>query len=567
MEPGPHRVTVRRRWLAAGIVRSGGEGFHRRQIPHGAFGTRIVEPVGLRRRRFDGVKNRAAELIVRHGARRVLPRPDEKRRGRAGRSGNENAEQENGLTHSGAFMPRRRGVAKGNNSGPPPGDFLPILTADQVRGAETLAVRSGTSAAELMERAGTLAAEALVHIAGRGEVLILAGTGNNGGDGYVMARILAAKGLDVRVAAFGAPEREPARQAYEKWGRGFKAAEASDPARIFVDALFGIGLSRPLDTPFTDVIERFAASAAFACALDLPSGIEADSGTLLSPVPRFDLTISFGAAKPAHLLAPAVHHCGRVVTADIGLAEETMLWANGRPKAHEAAPSAHKFERGTVGVVCGAMPGAAFLAARSAQRSGAGYVTLIADDPDFPASSLVVKSRDDFRSDGMHALVLGPGLGAGKPARDAADWALGLDVPRVVDADMFTLFRDEPEILFGRGDVMTPHEGEFVRLFGDIAGTKPERARAAAARSGNIVLLKGPDTVIAAPDGRAVINAHAHPRLAVQGSGDVLAGVIAAEIARGRDVFAAACAGVWRHGDAGLRAADGLIAEDLLTLI
>ena len=212
------------------------------------------------------------------------------------------------------------------------------------------------------------------------------------------------------------------------------------------------------------------------------------------------------------------------------------------------------------------MAGAAWLAARAAQRAGAGYVTL-ASETALPPSSLVVQPLSAIDLDRADAIVLGSGLGRDAAARARAGAVLGAERPMVLDADIFSLFADDPAPVFGLGAVMTPHDGEFARLFGDLPGSKVDRARAAAARSGNVVVLKGPDTVIAAPGGRAVINDHASPRLATAGSGDVLSGMIAAHLARGDAPFEAACAAVWRHGDTALRGRDGLIAEDLVGLI
>ena len=230
-------------------------------------------------------------------------------------------------------------------------------------------------------------------------------------------------------------------------------------------------------------------------------------------------------------------------------------------------PGAHKYQRGAVLVAAGQMPGAAWLSARAAQRAGAGFVTVTGEVGAFAPSSLVLQALEDVKAEKQDAIVVGPGLGRSAKSRKLADAMLAIAAPLVVDGDMFSLFVGEPQLFSGKTAVLTPHEGEFAQMFPDLRGSKIERTRQAAAQAQAVVALKGADTVIAAPDGRAVINDRAHGRLATAGSGDVLAGIIAAELAGGREPFEAACAGVWRHGDAGCRGRDGMIAEDLLALL
>ncbi len=447
----------------------------------------------------------------------------------------------------------------------------PVVTAAEMRAAEARAIAAGTSGFELMCRAGEAAAAAIAAFYGPAPALVLAGPGNNGGDGYVVANALRQRRWPVEVAAVAAPATEAARQAALLWNAPVMDIADAESRFVLVDALFGTGLTRGLEEPILTKLHELAHASSVIVALDLPSGAATDNGAVLSPLAPADLTVTFGAMKPSHLLHPASASCGRVVVADIGLGEiGTLLFRNGAPHAAALSPDAHKYRRGHVLVVSGAMAGAAWLAARAAQRAGAGYVTL-ASETALPPSSLVVQPLAEIELGRADAIVLGSGLGRDAAARARAEAVLGAGKPLVLDADIFSLFANDPAPVFGLGAVMTPHEGEFVRLFGDLPGDLPgskvDRARIAAARSGNVIVLKGPDTVIAAPDGRAVINDHASARLATAGSGDVLSGMIAAHLARGDAPFEAACAAVWRHGDAALRGRDGLIAEDLVGLI
>lgn len=443
----------------------------------------------------------------------------------------------------------------------------PVVTAAEMRAAEAAAIAAGTSGFELMCRAGEAAAAGVAAFYGPAPVLVLVGPGNNGGDGYVLANALRQRRWPVEVAVLTPPATEAAQQAAMLWNAPVIDIADAEPRFVLVDALFGTGLTRGLEEPLLSQFHTLARASSVVVSLDLPSGTATDNGVALTPLVRADLTVTFGAMKPSHLLHPSAASCGRVVVADIGLGEiETRLFRNGAPSAAKLAADTHKYRRGHVVVVSGAMAGAAWLAACAAQRAGAGYVTF-ASETALPPSSLVVQALADIDLDRADAIVLGSGLGRDRTARVRAETALGAGKPLVLDADIFSLFADDPAPVFSLGAVMTPHEGEFARMFGDLPGSKVDRACAAAARSGNVIVLKGPDTVIAAPDGRAVINDHASVRLATAGSGDVLSGMIAAHLARGDAPFEAACAAVWRHGDAALRGRDGLIAEDLVGLI
>lgn len=442
-----------------------------------------------------------------------------------------------------------------------------ILTAGEMRMAEERAIAAGTPVAALMERAGTAAADAIWRFAGPLPALVLCGPGNNGGDGYVIARVLRERGIEVRVAALAEPKSEAARAARERWGGDVGQIDGTAPAPLLIDALFGTGLGRGLDEALAARLAELAAAAQVRVAIDLPSGAATDDGSLLSPVPDFDLTVTFQTLKPSHLLQPAARHMGRIVVKDIGIAAESRLTAIDRPKLRAPGPDDHKYARGYVAILTGEMPGAGALCAAAALRGGAGYVRILGSDfvPGVPAA--IVQSPGDPRAhlgdERIGALAIGPGLGTGGEGARLLDAALASGRPPVLDADALNLLarRKLPRL---DGAVLTPHAGEFARLFGEIGGSKVERARAAAERSGAVVLLKGPDTVIAAPDGRAAITPPAPAWLASAGTGDVLTGLVAAMRAGGRDPFEAACAAAWVHGRAAAAAGPFLIADDLV---
>jgi hydroxyethylthiazole kinase-like uncharacterized protein yjeF len=440
----------------------------------------------------------------------------------------------------------------------------PVLTAGETRAAEAAAIAAGTSVETLMERAGLAAAEAILRFAGPVPALVLCGPGNNGGDGYVIARAMEAGGAKVRVAAPGEPKAGAARAARKRWNGPVEPLPEAAPAPLLVDALFGTGLARPLDQAVAARLGELAGRARIRAAVDLPSGVATDDGAILSAVPQFDLTVTFATLKPSHLLQPAARHMGRIVVADIGLTAESRLREVARPRLSAPGPDDHKYRRGYVAVLAGELPGAAGLAATAALRAGAGYVRLIADAPVAGVAGALVQSRDaalvliDERID---VVVVGPGLGRGDEAKARLDGVAGSGPARVLDADALWWLGENPRAL--DGCILTPHAGEFARLFPGRGGSKVERARGAAASSGAVVVYKGPDTVVAAPDGRAAIAAAAPAWLATAGTGDVLTGIIAAMRASGMDPFEAACAGVWLHARAAERAGPGLIADDL----
>lgn len=444
-----------------------------------------------------------------------------------------------------------------------------ILTAAEMRAAEQQAIDGGTSVETLMERAGVAAAEAIWRFAGPLPTLVLCGPGNNGGDGYVIARELRGRGVDVRVAALADPRSPAAIHAREQWSGAIETLGEAGSAPLLVDALFGTGLGRPLDASVASALARLAEAARVRIAVDLPSGVATDDGAILSAVPDFDLTITFATLKPSHLLQPAARHMGRIAVADIGLAAESSLSRIERPVLPPPGPDDHKYSRGYVAVVAGAMPGAAALTASAAARAGAGYVRLIGDrERDVPHAIVQGEgsAREVLADARIGAVAIGPGLGRDAGARALLDEALGCGSPLVIDADALHLLDDGGATLraLPHTSVLTPHAGEFDRLFGASGASKIERARDAARRSGAVVLFKGSDTVIAAPNGQAAIAPPAPAWLASGGTGDVLAGVVAAMLARGLDAFEAACAAAWVHGRAAERAGPGLIADDLV---
>lgn len=446
----------------------------------------------------------------------------------------------------------------------------------------------------LMERAGRAIAEAVIQRWSPRPALLLCGPGDNGGDGFVAARFLAAAGWPVTVAKSpdGANASVAAAAAAAAWAGPVVALGAADPKafELVIDCLFGAGLSRPLPTA-AEALLRGAAGRPLVAA-DLPSGLEGDTGAVLGFAPTCDLTVTFHAKKPAHVLEPGRSLCGEIVVADIGAPggpEPSRLWEN-TPElwAHRfpwPTTAAHKHERGRLIVVSGpiASTGAARLAARGGLRVGAGLVTVLS-----PMNALTVNAsqleaimvrgfdtEDDLEraADAVDAAVIGPGAGLGGQTMANLMALARTGAALVVDADALTVHREDPESLFDlldRDDVLTPHAGEFERVFPGLlakAGDKITATRKAAEQAGAVVLFKGADTVIAAPDGRAAVNTNAEPWLATAGSGDVLAGLVAGLIAQGMDSFEAACAGAWIHGEAGLAFGPGLISEDLPGLV
>jgi hydroxyethylthiazole kinase-like uncharacterized protein yjeF len=483
--------------------------------------------------------------------------------------------------------------------------MIELLTTGEMAEADRLTIAAGTPGIRLMENAGRAVADAVAQRSPRGApmVCIVAGPGNNGGDGFVCARVLAERGYPVRVLLLGDRDRlkGDAAEAARRWQGPVEAATpaALAGAAMIVDALFGAGLDRPVEGPARAMIEAINAAGVPVIAVDLPSGINGDSGAVMGTAVNAGETVTFFRRKPAHLLLPGRLHSGTVEVADIGIPDTVLdsispsifanveaLWADRFPVPE---PGGHKYRRGHAVVVSGdqSHTGAARLAARGALRAGAGLVTIASPRDALAvnaASNLAVMVRPVDGADELAAwlsdprlntIVLGPGGGVGPRMREMVLAALAGERAVVLDADALTSFAETSETLFAairsRGaspTVLTPHQGEFSRLFSGVAqaaetSSKCDRAKAAAAASGAIVLLKGSDTVVAAPQGRVSITENAPPWLATAGSGDVLAGFIVGLLAQGMPSFEAASAATWLHGEAGSEAGPGLIAEDL----
>jgi hydroxyethylthiazole kinase-like uncharacterized protein yjeF len=446
-------------------------------------------------------------------------------------------------------------------------DGRPVLTPAAMRAAEAAAIAAGCPALTLMERAATAAAAAIRQFAPPQPVLVLCGPGNNGGDGYGVAVALQAAGWPVSVAADAMPRSEPAATMAARWTGPVLPLASAAPAPLVVDALFGTGLVRPLDAASQAALDRLR-GAALVVAVDIASGLDAGTGTMLGrPLPA-DLTISFGAAKPGHLIGEGPGLTGRLVVADIGVPVASTITEAQPPRRIALGRDTHKYARGWVLVVGGQSRhgGATGLTALSALRSGAGAVTLVGRSA--PALAIMLRTDaeamaqlDDPR---LGCVAVGPGM---RPDGRGRIWLARLragKIPLVIDAGGLDLLDAGP---VGPPAVLTPHAGEFARLFGPVGDDPLAAVAAAAARIQAVVLLKGPATIIAAPDGRIAINSHATPWLATAGSGDVLTGIIAALVAQGLPLFEAAQVGAWLHGDAGLRLGPGLIADDLVATL
>ncbi|GAA4484293.1 NAD(P)H-hydrate dehydratase [Gluconacetobacter asukensis] len=435
-------------------------------------------------------------------------------------------------------------------------------------GSRTVPVR------DLMEHAGRAVARTVMRHVAPCRVLVLCGPGNNGGDGYVAARRLAQAGWPVAVASLAPPRPGgDAASAAAEWCGPRVAFTAEEVARadLVIDAVFGAGLSRAIDPELASVL----AAARRVVAVDMPSGIDGATGLVLGYAPSAEMTVTFVRAKPGHLLLPGREKLGRLVVADIGMpdtvwdAVPVRTWRNepGLWQVPGQTVDSHKYARGVVSICGGGtMPGAARLAAGAARMAGAGLVRLAAG----PAAGLYRMTEPGLVVDDgdlsclledrrRTVWVCGPGLTEEEVGR-VLPALLGAGRTVLADAGAFAWAAGQPERLAGVG-VITPHEGEFARVFGAPAAGRLDAARAAARRIGAVVVLKGPDTVIASPDGRAAINAHATPALATAGSGDTLTGIIAALLAAGMEPWHAACAGVWIHGEAGMRAGPWPVAE------
>jgi len=506
---------------------------------------------------------------------------------------------------------------------------MEIFNIAQTYAADRAAIRGGVAGLDLMEAAGKSIADAITVRWEKRPVCVLAGPGNNGGDGFVVARLLKKAGWPVTVYLLGAKSelRGDAATNAKRWRNKVQPLDAAldviagletPDDLLVVDALFGAGLSRPLEGTSKILAELLTVSQALGSApvvvaVDVPSGLSGDTGRTLGNGKRggicfhADLTVTFCRPKPAHVLMPGRGVCGDLVVADIGISDAVVddvmgqtylndleLWQSSFPQ-HNA--DVHKYARGHLVALGGdVMTGAARLVADAARRAGAGLVGIATSESTFPIYAAAVspgtlihpyKDLKDFRKLLKDArkttFVIGPGVGLAVPTRDKVLAVLKAEKHCVLDADVLTVFQDNPKALFkaakahakARGGVesivLTPHGGEFPRLFPDLAkryasakASKIDVTRQAAARAGCVVLFKGPDTVIADTDGRAAVTTNAPRWLATAGAGDVLAGIIGALLAQGMPAFEAACAGAWLHGEAANAFGPGLIAEDII---
>jgi hydroxyethylthiazole kinase-like uncharacterized protein yjeF len=482
--------------------------------------------------------------------------------------------------------------------------MLELLTAEEMACADRLTSEGGVPGATLMENAGRAVADEVSRRFPDAEtVAVLCGPGNNGGDGFVAARHLKERGYKVRLGFNGDPARLPADAAAmaERWGEARQklSSDLLSGGDVVVDALFGASLARPIEGAFAELIDRVNASDLPVVAIDVPSGIDGTTGEVRGTAIKAIATVTFFRRKPGHLLLPGRLHCGEVKLAQIGIPDSVLATIAPKTFANKPSlwlsdfrwpkPEGHKYARGHAVVVSGPAysTGAARLGARGALRAGAGLVTVASPRDAIKVNAaqltaiMVRGEADDARAlaslladERKNAVLIGPGVGLGERTKELVRAALASKAAVVLDADAITSFADDAKQLFAAIKsreapvVITPHDGEFARLFGDLqAASKLERARAAAARSGATILLKGPDTVVAAPDGLASINANTSPWLATAGSGDVLGGMVAGLLAQRMDGFHAASAATWLHGAAARAFGPGLIAEDISEML
>jgi hydroxyethylthiazole kinase-like uncharacterized protein yjeF len=480
---------------------------------------------------------------------------------------------------------------------------MEILTTAEMERADRLTIAAGTPGFGLMLSAGQAVAAAATDLVEDGPIMVVAGPGNNGGDGFVAAAELAAQGREVGVILMC--ERDALHGDAASAARGWKHPvlpfnpQAIGKPALIIDALFGAGLSRPVEGDARAMIEAINANGAPVLAVDLPSGVNGTSAAIMGVAVRATETVTFFRKKPAHLLLPGRLQCGPVRVSDIGI--DARVLEEIKPQCFENVPqlwhpsfpvpriNSHKYARGHVLAVSGelASTGAARMSARAALRAGAGLVTLASPRDALAVNAgaltaVMVRGVDTavefaelLADKRFSTVVIGPGAGVGQRTIDFVQTALTAQRHLVLDADALTSFATAPDRLFASIKavrdievVLTPHEGEFPRLFSDMSNKNPgrsklERVRAAAERSGAVVLLKGADTTVASPDGRAAIAANAPPWLATAGAGDVLSGIIAGLLAQSVPAFEAAAMGVWMHGEAAREAGPGLIAEDL----
>ncbi|MBX3564765.1 MAG: NAD(P)H-hydrate dehydratase [Sphingomonas sp.] len=445
----------------------------------------------------------------------------------------------------------------------------PIVTAAQMRAAEEEAFRFATQL-EVMERAGAAVAREAARFALGRPILVLAGPGNNGGDAYAAARLLKERGHDVTIAACGHPQTDAGKAMLEAWGGPVSSLYEARPRPVLIDGLFGTGLTRPLERGIAAVFAELVSAAEFRLAIDLPSGIETDSGEDLG-ARRMDATLALGALKPAHVLGRGLECSGHVLLADIGVPVQSHWRTVARPVLRAPGAQDHKYSRGMVVVVEGAMPGAARLAGRSALAGGAGYVVIAGPEAPGGPDALVHRAMhggddlgDLLTDDRIGAVVIGPGLGRDRRAEALLKAALASQRPLVLDGDALSLLGKSAAAWLQRRTApawLTPHAGEFERIY-EGEGSKIDRTLALAAEGRATVIHKGADTVIASPRGEVRVLAGSSPWLSTAGTGDVLAGLLGARVAAG--TAQAAEAAVWLHARAAWLAGPAFVADTLI---
>jgi hydroxyethylthiazole kinase-like uncharacterized protein yjeF len=483
--------------------------------------------------------------------------------------------------------------------------LLELLTADEMRRAEQITIKNGTPSINLMENAGRGVAEEVVRRFPRGsKVLVCCGPGSNGGDGFVCARTLRERGYQVRLALLGKPEelKADAKEMARRWDESIEplAAKSLDGAEVIVDAIWGTGLNGPVNGVVGQIIEDTKQRNLPVVAVDVPTGIDATFGNIHGIAFEAVSTVTFFRRKIGHILQPGKRHCGELRVIDIGIpktvlpevAPQTFInepdfWLRYYPRLKAEG---HKYDRGHAVVVSGPMEstGAARMAARAALRMGSGLVSLATSKAAFYINAAQVTSimlavfdgapglADIFQSDlRRNAVLIGPGAGNSQETRDNVAAVLASEATAVIDAEGLTAFEGRSQELFtliqnrSAATILTPHRGEFDRLFPELgnAESKLEQAKRAAEISGGVMVFKGPDTVVAAPDGLSAISESAPPWLATAGSGDVLAGMITGLCAQSMSPFDAAAASVWMHSELARAFGPGLIAEDMAEML
>ncbi|TAL35362.1 MAG: NAD(P)H-hydrate dehydratase [Alphaproteobacteria bacterium] len=472
-----------------------------------------------------------------------------------------------------------------------------VLTAEEMKQADAAAIAGGVPGIRLMEQAGTAVARQIQDRFQPVPALVLCGPGNNGGDGFIAAAQLKKAGWQVRLACLVKKSelKGDAALAAKQWDGEIESLNSNLSLKdtgLVVVAIFGTGLARALDPELVTLFDKIRAKKIPVTAVDLPTGLDATTGAIAPGTLPADLTVTFTRKKLAHVLLPGKAICGRIQVAVIGISDQTVaglkaavfendpaLWLKDFPIPRM---DSHKYDRGHAVIYGGEYRiGAACLAAAGAQKIGAGLVTIASRHPSLQTyqayrASIMVDAwheREEFKSilrdERRNVVIAGPGAGADDNLRESVEDIFAFNKSAVFDADVFTLFRDNPKDFFAKlspsKHVLTPHEGEFARIFGQIEGHKAERVRKAAKLSNAVVLLKGSDTIIAVPDGTAVINTNAPSTLATAGSGDVLTGFIGGLMAQGMPPFMAACAGAWLHGETARSYGLGLTAEDIIS--